>query len=171
MLFRIPRPARVRLGETTGSFRVPVSLSAGHHPLAERRDLIHGEISQAEPAASRALLALAVQPLRLRGGFVDGEVGHRGGDLEVDVAPGAMFVEAEVLGAAANVADQVHYRSVREKARHDVFHRLEIVGRDVLIEQEEKDTAHLKGAKFPGSQRVCKVDGFLERRPDIVRTV
>lgn len=171
MLFRIPRPARVRLGETTGSFRVPVSLSAGHHPLAERCDLIHGEISQAEPAASRALLALAVQPLRLRGGFVDGKVGHRGGDLEVDVAPGAMFVEAEVLGAAANVADQVHYRSVREKARHDVFHRLEIVGRDILIEQEEKDTAHLKGAILPGAQRVCKVDGFLERRPDIVRTV
>lgn len=171
MLFRIPRPARVRLGETTGSFGVLVSVSAGHHPLAERGDLIHGKIPQAESAASGALLALVVQPLRLRGVFADGEVCHGGGDLEVDVAPRAMFLEAEVLGAAADVADQMHYRSVREKAWHDVFHRLEIVGRDVLIEQEEKDTAHLKDAILPGAQRVCKVDGFREWRPDPVRTL
>lgn len=167
----MPRPARARVGETTGSFRVRVSVSAGHHPPAERGDLVHGKVPQAEPAASGALLALGVQPPRLRGVFIDGEVGHGGRDLEIDVAPGAMFVEAEVLGAAADIADQMHYRSVREKAWHDVFHRLEIVGRDVLIDQEEEDTAHLKDAILPGAQRVCKVNGFVERRPDIVRTL
>ena len=94
-----------------------MSIPTRRHPLAQRRDLVHCEISPAEATASGALFADVVQPLCLWCVFVDGEVCDRGGHLEDDVTAGAVLLEAEELGAAADVANQILYRSFGEKAR------------------------------------------------------
>ena len=86
-----------------------MSIPGRRHPLAQRRDLRHGEIAPAEPAAVGALLAHKLQPFRLWRVIVHGEVGDSGGQLEQDVAAGAVFFEAEVFGAAADVQHLVLY--------------------------------------------------------------
>ena len=80
-------------------------ISARRHPFAKRRDLIHCEVSPAEPTASGARLAYVIQPLCLWRLLVDGEVCDGGGQLENYIAPGPMLVGAEELGAAADVAN------------------------------------------------------------------
>lgn len=128
-----------------------MSISARRHPYAKRRDLIHCEVAPAKATASGARLAYVIQPLCLWCVLVDGEVCDGGGQLEKYIAPGAILLGAEILGATADVANSILYRSIREKTRQDVFNGLEIVRRDILIEQEEKDTVNLKGAIFVGA--------------------
>ena len=146
-----------------------LSLSARCHPHAQRRDLIHGEISPAEPAAPGALLAHVVQPFGLEGVLVDGEVGDGGGQLEHNVAPGAVLLVAEELGAAADVTGQVLHRSIGEQAGQDVFDRLEVVGREVLVEEEEEDAVDLESAVFVGAPHVREIEICLKRGSDTVR--
>ena len=80
------------------------------------------------------------------------------------------MVEAEVFRAAANVANQTLYRSIRKNARQDVFNGLKIVGREVLIEQKKEDTGHLKVTILIGAEYVAEVDRCVEWRPDVVWT-
>ena len=138
------------------------------HPLTQRRHLSHGEIAPAEPAAVGALLAHKVQPFRLWRVLVHGEVGDGGGHLEEHVAAGAVFFEAEVFGAAADVQYLILYRSVGEEAGQHVFHGLEVFGREILIEQEEKDQGHLKTGILIRAEYVYKVQSLLEWGLEIV---
>ena len=86
-----------------------MSISGRRHPLTERRDLNHGEISPAEPAASSALLAYKVQPFCLWCVLVHGEVSDGGRQLKEYVPAGAVLFKAEVFSAAADVGYLILY--------------------------------------------------------------